>query len=85
MSDRQETYIYESPDGGHTVYRRMIGQSPSEREIHSISDERQSLRARIQEDKLWAAIRRAAETDPALQNLLDQIKVYYSLKCTDNS
>lgn len=26
-------YIYESPDGGKTVYRRKFGQSPSEREL----------------------------------------------------
>ena len=80
MSDRQETYIYESPDGGHTVYRRLVGQSPSEREIHSISDERQSLRTRIQEDKLWEKIRRNAKTDPALQELLGRALVYHQLK-----
>lgn len=80
MSDRQETYIYESPDGGHTVYRRLIGQSPSEREIHSISDERQSNMARLKEDKLWGEIRRSAQTDPVLKDLLDRAIIYHQLK-----
>ena len=26
-------YVYESPDGGKTVYRRKMGQSPTEREL----------------------------------------------------
>lgn len=80
MSDRQETYIYESPDGGHTVYRRQVGQSPSEREIHSISDEKQDRLSQWKEDKLWAEIRRSAQTDPVLKDLLDRAVIYYQLK-----
>ena len=80
MSDRQETYIYESPDGGHTVYRRLIGQSPSEREIHSISDEKQDRLLQYKEDKLWKEIRQAARTDPVLQDLLDRAVIYHQLK-----
>lgn len=80
MSDRQETYIYESPDGGHTVYRRMVGQSPSEREIHSISDERQDRLSQFKEDKLWGEIRRSARTDPVLKDLLDRAIIYHQLK-----
>ena len=80
MSDRQETYIYESPDGGHTVYRRLIGQSPSEREIHSISNEKQDRLLQYKEDKLWKDIRQAARTDPVLYEMLDQVEVYYRLK-----
>jgi hypothetical protein len=34
-TDTKETvkYIYESPDGGKTVYRRKFGQNPREREL----------------------------------------------------
>lgn len=80
MSDRQETYIYESPDGGHTVYRRLVGQSPSEREIHSISDEKQDRLLQYKEDKLWKEIRQAAQTDPVLKDLLDRAVIYHQLK-----
>ena len=80
MSDRQETYIYESPDGGHTVYRRQIGQSPSEREIHSISDDEQDRLLQFKEDKLWKEIRQAARTDPVLKDLLDRAIIYHQLK-----
>lgn len=80
MSDRQETYIYESPDGGHTVYRRQIDQSPSEREIHSISDDEQDRLLQFKEDKLWKEIRQAARTDPVLKDLLDRAIIYHQLK-----
>lgn len=80
MSDRQETYIYESPDGGHTVYRRQIGQSPSEREIHSISDKEQDRLLQFKEDKLWKEIRQSARTDPVLKDLLDRAIIYHQLK-----
>lgn len=80
MSDRQETYIYESPDGGHTVYRRLVGQSPSEREIHSISDNEQDRLLQFKEDKLWKEIRQSARTDPVLKDLLDRAIIYHQLK-----
>jgi hypothetical protein len=71
------TYIYESPDGGETVYaresgsteRRMIGQSLKAAEL--VKDLEQNL--------LWDNIRRAAETNPALQDALDRAVVIYHL------
>ena len=33
-------YIYESPDGGKTVYRRLIGVPHAERELCSTSEDR---------------------------------------------
>jgi hypothetical protein len=32
------------------------------------------------EDKMWGEIRRMAQTDPALQDLLERAIVYYNLK-----
>ncbi len=80
MSDRQETYIYESPDGGHTVYRRPFGGPVSQRELHSMSKESQIRYQDLQDQKLWGEIRRMAKRDPALQDILDQAIVYYHLK-----
>lgn len=75
-----KTYIYESPDGGDTVYRRELGSDPVNRELHGISDRKRSLMEDLKEDKLWGQIRRAAKKDPALQELLDRAIVYHRLK-----
>lgn len=71
-------YVFESPDGGHTVYRRHIGKL--DRELVSRDEFAQDKIDIIREDKLWGGIRRAANTDPALKEMLDQVKVYYELK-----
>ena len=73
-----QEYVFESPDGGHTVYRRHVGKQ--DRELVSVSPEKQTTIEIIKEDKLWGGIRRAAKTDPALKEMLDQVRVYYELK-----
>ena len=78
MSDRQETYIYESPDGGDTVYRRPMGST--QRELHSISEKKRCLISDIKKNKLWGDIHRAAQSDPVLQHMLDQVEIYHRLK-----
>lgn len=76
----KESYIYESPDGGHTVYRRLQGQNHSERILHSISNKKQCDDNQIKEDKLWVEIRCYAKTDPVLRAMLDKTMLYYKLK-----
>jgi hypothetical protein len=71
-------YVFESPDGGHTVYRRHVGKQ--DRELVSVDKETQDKINQIKEDKLWGNIRRASIRDPALKEMLDQVKVYYELK-----
>ena len=78
MSDRPETYIYESPDGGDTVYRRRFGDT--QRELHSISDKKRSLIDNLIKDKLWRDIHRAAQSDPVLKDMLERVEVYHRLK-----
>jgi hypothetical protein len=77
------TYIYESPDGGDTVYAREVGKS--ERIMIGQNTKARSLIERIEEDKLWGEIRRMATTDPAMAELLDRAKVYYYLKNEKNA
>jgi hypothetical protein len=72
------TYIYESPDGGDTVYRREPGNT--DRQLHYISDKRKNLDQELQHAKLWGNIHRSATADPVLKQMLDQIEVYYTLK-----
>ena len=78
MSDRIETYIYESPDGGDTVYRRRFGDI--QRELHSVSDKKRSQIDNLRKDKLWGDIHRAAQSDPVLKDMLDRIEIYHRLK-----
>lgn len=77
--------IFESPDGGNTVYKRT-GSGPH-RELYQQSsnwDNRtsdgRSLHEHIMEDKMWGEIRRMARADPGLQELLERAIVYYNLK-----
>ena len=86
------TYIYERANG--VVYAREFGADPNTRfEVgyeydpitgHRIDhDSRTSdgrpLHAHIQENKMWGEIRRAAPTNPALQDALDRAIMIYQL------
>ena len=72
-----EAVIYESPDGGETVYVREHGST--QRQLYSQSPRAQDLVEQLEEDKLWGEIRRAAKTNPAIQDALEQVKVIYHL------
>lgn len=80
MSDREETYIYESPDRGHTVYRRKVGNPVNERELHFISEGKRIADLKSARQSLWHEILTDSEQDPALKHMLDQVEVYYRLK-----
>lgn len=77
-------YIFESPDGGRTVYQREIGSAERRltKESLKIHDEAMS---KIREDKMWGSIRRRAKDDPALEELLSHVVVYYKLKYEKDS
>jgi len=75
------TYIFESPDGGQTVYRREFGQT--QRELHSISDEKRRWDLQVEEEMLWVKIAQASRTNPALKSVLDQARVIYELSRHD--
>ena len=74
MSNREETYIYESPDGGDTVYRRMVGSVDREMIREG------PLRKKMLRNQLWLDIVAAAESDPVLQDMLDRVEIYHRLK-----
>lgn len=79
MNDDKHPFIYESPDGGHTVYRRHLGHY-DHRELVSVDKEAQSKLDTIKEDKLWGDIRRKEDSDSAIREMLDQLRIYYNLK-----
>lgn len=71
-------YIYESPDGGETVYAREVGNS--DRVMIGQSTKAKGLLEKMQEDKLWSEIRFTAKQDIILQNMLNEVEVYFKLK-----
>lgn len=75
--------IFESPDGGQTVYVREMG--GKERKLHSVSP---SLKAEMKETLLtqeWLDIRHAAKDNPALQKSVEHAKMLYRLIKNGNS
>jgi len=70
----EELTIYESPDGGKTIYSRKSG-SPERIMIKEDTDKINQMR----EDKLWGNIRREAKTNMALADILEQAKMVYAL------
>jgi len=77
VSKITEAVIYESPDGGETIYVRESGSS--QRQLHSQSPRAVDLHEQIKEDQLWGQIRRAAKTNPALKHALDEAVLIYTL------
>jgi hypothetical protein len=77
------TYIYESPDGGETVYAREAG--TNERKLVGQSYKAKSTMDQLREDKLWGEIRRKAKTHPALQQELERVIMFYNLINDDNN
>lgn len=73
-----DTYIYESPDSGETIYRRK--HNSTQRELYKVSDKKLKLEKEIQHNKLWEEIRVSSLSDPVLKQMLDQIEIYYTLK-----
>ena len=69
--------IFESPDGGKTVYSRETGQTA--RTLYSIDDDIKDMFVTMREDKLWGEIRRAAKTNNTLQAALDHAIIIYKL------
>jgi hypothetical protein len=75
--------IFESPDGGQTVYVREIGSK--EKKLHSISP---ALKAEMKETLLtqeWLDIRHAGKENPALQKSIDHLIMIYRLTKDGNS
>jgi len=76
----QNHKVYESPDGGETIYERKIGSSD-----RTLIKENTSLISQIREDQLWGNIRREAKTNKTLADILDQAKMVYALIKKENN
>lgn len=80
-----QAYIYESPDGGKTVYAREHGSLEKKligyqydinnSHVNTFSPGQRDFDDHI----LWNEIRQAAKTNPALQKAMDRVKLLYRL------
>ena len=69
--------IFESPDGGKTVYSREAGSLDREFEYESPGAER--ARQMLKDRQEWEDIVKAAKNNPALQDAVDRVKLLYHL------
>jgi hypothetical protein len=76
------TYIYERADG--VVYARELGADPNTRQVIGMdydprTNDVGTLHDQLREDKMWGEIRRAAQTNPTLQDALNRAIIIYQL------
>jgi len=76
LNSAMTKYIFESPDGGETVYRREFGEQHRELVKGDPAEKLQEAQRLWQ----WKQIFKAAKTDPDLQELIERAEVYYRLK-----
>jgi hypothetical protein len=74
-------YVYESPDGGETVYRRKFG--TPERELYSVSQKKQDQAQLEKEWSTWKDILSTSQNNLALKQALDQARIIYELSRCD--
>jgi hypothetical protein len=77
-ADQITTYdVYESPDGGRTVYKRKAGSI--ERILHSIDPKLEAEMERENQRNKWMDMFNTAERTPALQEAIDRAIMLYEL------
>lgn len=78
MMTNHEPVVYESPDGGNTVYARNLGETV--RHLHHVNP------IYLKEQELyhrWERLKPAvylADTDPTLNDALEKLEMLYALK-----
>lgn len=83
ISKIEEIIIYESPDGGKTVYARKSGETT--RQLHSVDPvwkKEQELSER------WVKLKEAvfmADSDPTINDALTKLEMLYALKRKENN
>ena len=75
----QNNKVYESPDGGKTIYEREIGST--ERVMIREDPERKY----IEQYKNWHEILKGARNNPTLHDLVEQAEIVYALIKEENN
>lgn len=77
VSKITEITIYESPDGGRTVYARRPGSN--HRELHLKDPAIDRELAELKNQEKWQQILAARATNPEINHLLEQAEILYEL------
>jgi len=77
VSKITEVTIFESPDGGRTVYARRPGSN--KRELHYQDPDLQQELKDLQNSKRWIEILQARHDNPELDHLCEQVEILYEL------
>jgi hypothetical protein len=77
VSKITEVTVFESPDGGRTVYARRPGQTV--RELYSQDPLLQKELDDIEHQRRWMEIFGARDTNPGLDQLCEQVEILYEL------
>lgn len=72
-----EVTIFESPDGGRTVYARRPGST--HRELHLRDPELDKELAEMRNQERWQQILASRSTNTAINSLLEQVEILYEL------
>lgn len=77
VSKITEVTIFESPDGGRTVYARSPGSD--NRTLHRQDPELQQLSQDLENSKRWVEIYQARKDNTELNRLCEQVEILYEL------
>ena len=77
VSKITEVTIFESPDGGRTVYARKPGQA--KRELHWQDPQLQQELVELESQKRWVDIFQARRDNAELDRLCEQVEIIYEL------
>jgi hypothetical protein len=77
VSKITELTVFESPDGGRTVYARSPGSV--KRELHWQDPKLQQELKDLERSKRWVEIFQARRDDPELDHLCEQVEILYEL------
>jgi hypothetical protein len=77
VSKITEVTIFESPDGGRTVYARNPGRQ--DRQLHWQDPNLQRELAELEQQKRWVDIFSARRDNAELDHLCEQVEILYEL------
>jgi hypothetical protein len=80
VSKITEVTIFESPDGGRTVYARRPGQT--QRNLHWQDPNLQQELQELEQEKRWVDIFQARQHNAELNRLCEQVEILYELSHT---
>ena len=78
VSKITELTVFESPDGGRTVYARSPGQT--KRELHWQDPKLQQELQDLEKSKRWVEIFQARRDNAELDHLCEQVEILYELR-----